>query len=1616
MKEPDSFGGRELLEQNILTSILYIILIRYNDFIYVLIDSYYDFLAQQIGKASLLNKLININIDIDIDNSIKKITIATLVIYFSIINENKNSIYLIIIKFHPFFYVKKPKYFISSEKIKLNIMKKLVVNNKKKQFSIDNIEISDILNINNYNSTQDKYLRIVLYNTKNALFWRNLFEKSLTKGNFIFESQIFESKINCPIRFMSQREIVEAPLIKVQAGQFRTSKKQISNNQIKTFFFSKDVILFLTHIELSKLEILRILLCDIKYYFEKNHFPILELKQVIWLYKESNSLMDKKEIENKAKIKLKTKIKSLKNSFRIYKVIFGFQNKFITLIINFLIMFNLIASINSKSNRFYKSRKLYLLNEIKIKIKGNGTQEIFNSEDYSNNPPSIVLLNGNNVSLDGNQLTNLIEEENNITLIWENKLTNCDYMFRFLDNILEVDLSNFDASEVTSMNYMFSYCDNLISINFGKINTPKLKEIACLFEECISLPYLDLSSFNTSSLINMASLTEYCISLTSINFGNFDISQVTNLNYIFYGCKKLTSLDLSNFNLSSVKYMKSTFRDCSSLTSIDLSNFRTSSVEEMYFLFHGCTNLEYIDISNFDLTKTTRAQYLIQDCTNLKYINLKNFKEGNSTDFTYIFYGASEDFTYCISDIDSNPKITKELKNKSCVINDCSDEWNLKTKKKISEKNICVYNCSEDENYKKEYKNKCFSECPGSTTLSNDNNICSLTCSEYLPFEKNYECISECNITDFFNSICIINYKSINAIEKMVNDISNEIISRTSDSLLINVLNGRPKRDLIIDDDNITYKISSVYNQKNKKDNLNEIIIDFEKCENILKEKNIINSDQTLIIFEMEYSLDEFYIPIIEYEIFHPETKEKIDLTLCNETTVNLYIPVDIEENELYKHDPYSEYYKNDKEKSDYFNENYMSLCEKNCIYKEYNSETKKVFCECKIKNSFTQFSEIKNNKNNLLYHIIQVDTEDSIITDSIDDSNTNTNIDSNLNYETSSLINYENCLFKEKITKKCVEMATFDNLINKEYIPLKNKDSIDKVFEIISEDLEKTNKTKEVIIEGENVIYQITTTESQKNYMINNTYYNVSSIDLGECEKILKSINHIEAPLIIVKVDIKRDDTDSTQVEYQVINPNNYEVLNLHLCKNEDINIYPPVNLDKKTLDLFKYLKAQGYDLFDSNDKFYNDICSLFNSYNDTDVILNDRRKDFYNPNITLCEENCIYKGFNEENLKANCQCNVKTEVISDSDKCKFLPNIIIENFYKLEKYANIKIAICYHQVFNKERLKKNIGSYIMIAVAFLFIISMAINFINISNRINKIIYKLINTIKSCENFIKDGNNRKISDIYIMASKQNKVELETKVNNQNMNFIEKIIMLVPRKKRMEYFNDEELNSLEYDYALNIDYRNYLQFYFSLLKQTQLIIFTFFINDYNLFLLKIALFLISFALFFFMNALFFRDDSLHKIYVDEGKYDFIYQIPKMLYSTIISQAIAFLLEKLSLSQDEILELKELGDIEKIKKGINKIIKCIKIKCILFFIFGICLLFGFWYYISAFCSVYNNTQIPLIEDNFISFLTSMVYPFLFGLLPGIFRIWGLRKHIKCFFIFSTIIIKIQGVLL
>ena len=54
-----------------------------------------------------------------------------------------------------------------------------------------------------------------------------------------------------------------------------------------------------------------------------------------------------------------------------------------------------------------------------------------------------------------------------------------------------------------------------------------------------------------------------------------------------------------------------------------------------------------------------------------------------------------------------------------------------------------------------------------------------------------------------------------------------------------------------------------------------------------------------------------------------------------------------------------------------------------------------------------------------------------------------------------------------------------------------------------------------------------------------------------------------------------------------------------------------------------------------------------------------------------------------------------------------------------------------------------------------------------------------------------------------------------------------------------------------------------------------------------------------------INALFFNDDTMHKIYEEKGKFQFLYQ----LYSSIISQILNSLFQLLALSEDLIIEFK-----------------------------------------------------------------------------------------------------------
>ena len=138
---------------------------------------------------------------------------------------------------------------------------------------------------------------------------------------------------------------------------------------------------------------------------------------------------------------------------------------------------------------------------------------------------------------------------------------------------------------------------------------------------------------------------------------------------------------------------------------------------------------------------------------------------------------------------------------------------------------------------------------------------------------------------------------------------------------------------------------------------------------------------------------------------------------------------------------------------------------------------------------------------------------------------------------------------------------------------------------------------------------------------------------------------------------------------------------------------------------------------------------------------------------------------------------------------------------------------------------------------------------------------------------------------------------------------------------------------------------------------------------------------------------------MDQISVDNGKYNFIAQLPQIIYSSLITSVVNFIIKTLSLSEKDILSVKEEDNFTDAVKKSKTINNKIKIKFIIFYIISIIFMIIFWYFISCFCAVYRNTQLILIEDTIISFIISMLYPFGIQIFSGWFRIPALKAEKK-----------------
>ena len=166
-----------------------------------------------------------------------------------------------------------------------------------------------------------------------------------------------------------------------------------------------------------------------------------------------------------------------------------------------------------------------------IKISGEGDKNVFTPFDKFSNElyPDKVYIN------EINSQYYLNEKENIIKLNRANNTIKINYLFRDYYDTGEIDISDFDFSEVITMESLFNNCISLTSIIYPNNILSNNKTMKKMFYNCSSLLSIDLFSFITSNVEDMSYMFYNCLSIYYIDLSNFDTSKVITMESIFEG-------------------------------------------------------------------------------------------------------------------------------------------------------------------------------------------------------------------------------------------------------------------------------------------------------------------------------------------------------------------------------------------------------------------------------------------------------------------------------------------------------------------------------------------------------------------------------------------------------------------------------------------------------------------------------------------------------------------------------------------------------------------------------------------------------------------------------------------------------------------------------------------------------------------------------------------------------------------------------------------------------------------------------------------------------------------------------------------------------------------------
>ena len=223
-------------------------------------------------------------------------------------------------------------------------------------------------------------------------------------------------------------------------------------------------------------------------------------------------------------------------------------------------------------------------------------------------------------------------------------------------------------------------------------------------------------------------------------------------------------------------------------------------------------------------------------------------------------------------------------------------------------------------------------------------------------------------------------------------------------------------------------------------------------------------------------------------------------------------------------------------------------------------------------------------------------------------------------------------------------------------------------------------------------------------------------------------------------------------------------------------------------------------------------------------------------------------------------------------------------------------------------------------------------------------------------------------------------------------------------------FTKEEFSIMTYEEAIKNDKRTMSNMYWNYVIENNFILNTFVSDSFvDLKSLKINLLCFRLELIFVFNALFYTDTYISYSYKNNGSYGFFNSLPKVFYSLLVSIFVTIFFKLLSSDKTEIFRaIKERDDKIEYNDLVNIVLKKFKIKLIIFFILQFIFSFIFMYYVTAFCSVYQNTRIYWLFGCLETIAIDMVFTLVYSIAIAAFRFYGIKKRSKCYYYFAKLL--------